>query len=206
MLNNEAADIAMAPQLGSFQVVGLSTPKNLCFKNLSLVFRFYSWKTKVKFSRQNSVFLAIRLSSQTKWYLKQSEFYIFFIHLRDFVLFRKIFEKTFPNFSSFQNRQNILNQYFRSCSSTFFRGLVSHASIFCFPRNIKMPKFWKCTYWNTSFLYTCMSKCVTGLDFAGCSNPLFSKTTWFIFFRRGLTRQTFDWWAFHTQTSSKTTR
>ena len=84
-------------------------------------------------------------------------------------------------FFEFSNRQNNINQYLRSCS-TFFRGLVSQASIFCFPRNIKMPRLWKCSYWNTSFLYTCMPKCVTGLDFGGCSNPLFSKTTWFIFF------------------------
>ena len=103
------------------------------------------------------------------------------IHLKEFILSQTIFEKTFPSFSSFQNRQTNLNQFSRSCSSIFFRGFVWHASIFCFARNIKMPKLWKCSYWNTSFLYTCMSKCVTGMDFAGCFNPLFSKTTWFIF-------------------------
>ena len=115
----------------------------------------------------------------------------FSIHFKQFVLYQKIFEKTFPSFSSFQNRQTNLNQYLRSCSSNFFRSLVSHAAILCFPRNTKMPKLWKCSYWKTSFLYTCMSKCVTGMDFAGCFNPLFFQNYMVHFFRRGLTRQTF---------------
>ena len=46
IINNEAADIAKAPQLGSFQVVGLNTPENLRFKILSLVFPFLFMKKK----------------------------------------------------------------------------------------------------------------------------------------------------------------
>ena len=79
MINNEAADIAMAPRLCSLQVVGLNTPKSLCFKRRSescLPISIHE-KQKLSFFGKIQGFLAIRLFSQTIWFLKQSEFYIF---------------------------------------------------------------------------------------------------------------------------------
>ena len=139
MLNNEAADIAMAPQLGSFQVVGLSTPENLCFKILSLVFPFYSWKTKIKFSRQNSVFLAIRLSSQTIWFLKQSEFYIFYSFKR-IRSFSKDFWENFTKFFAFSKQAKYSESIFKKLFINFFPRFGITCFNILFPQECKNAK------------------------------------------------------------------
>ena len=113
MINNEAADIAMAPQLGSFQVVALNIPKILCFKILSVVFPFLFMKNKLSFFCKIQFLwgfvclLKLYVFSNNR----NSTFFYSFKTIRSLSI---DFRENFSKFFEFSNRQNNINQYLRS--------------------------------------------------------------------------------------------
>ena len=104
LINNEAADTAMVPQLGSPQLLGLNTPKSLCFKRRSescLTISIHE-KQKLIFFGKIQDFLATRLFSQTIWFLKQSELYIFLFIQKNSFFLKRFLGKLFRVFRVFK--------------------------------------------------------------------------------------------------------